>query len=219
MGSQSGAVGSSLPGAVMTNGVSSQDGAAERSVVVRIRLEDKGCRPKSVAVQPGRSFGSDRILRGSQLGSRRSVSVACHRCSVMMTRAWPQGLARIVACCLDSSGRQGLSTEPPRSSLESRKSHRLEPSQVSSGFARPGAVRWRDDTSWPQGKNVSDVRQCRPEAWSSPDGQVRGRQSTRNGCAARFSSGGTTVVDRKRCAARQGAECQLLVAGNGLTAR
>lgn len=137
-GSHIGAVGSSLPGAVMTNRVSSQDGAAERSVVVRIRLEDKGCRPKSVAVQPGRSFGSDRILRGSQLGSRRSVSVACHRCSVMMTRVWPQGPARIVACCLDSSGRQGLSTEPPWSSPQSRKSRRLEPSQVSSGFARPG---------------------------------------------------------------------------------
>jgi hypothetical protein len=163
LGSQSGAVGSSLPGAVMTNGVSSQDGAAERSVVVRIRLEDKGCRPKSVAVQPRRSFGSDRILRGSQLGSRRSVSVACHRCSVMMTRAWPQGPARIVACCLDSSGRQGLSTEPPWSSPQSRKSRRLEPSQVSGGSARPGTVRWRNDTIWPQGKNVSNVRRGRPE--------------------------------------------------------
>lgn len=214
MGSQSGAVGSSLPGAAMTNRVSSQDAAAERSIVLRIRLEDKGCRPRSVAVQPGRSFGSDRILRGSQLGSRQSVSVACHRCSVMMTRVWPQGLARIVACCLDSSGRQGLSTEPPWSSPESRRSHRLEPSQVSSGFARPGAVRWTNDTDWPQGENVSDVRQCRSEAWSSPDGRSEAGSRLETAAPQGSAGGGTTVVDRKCCAARRGAECQLLVAGN-----
>jgi hypothetical protein len=69
------------------------------------------------------------------------------------------------------------------------------------------------------------ARVCRTSV--SADPRFDYRQMARSEVGSRLKTAGpqgsagrgTTVVDRKCCAARQGAECQLLVAGNGLTAR
>jgi len=174
LGSQAEPSGSSLPG--------HRDDHA--GIVARGYRRVVDCRPdsagrqgvstESVAVQPGRSFGTGRILRGSQLGSRRGISVACHRRSVMTNRVSLQSCPVEVACHLDSSGRQGLSTEPPESTPEARQSHRLEPWQGVQRVCPFGYSEDGEDTVCPPGKNVSDVHLCWPEVRSSPDGQTRG---------------------------------------------
>jgi hypothetical protein len=175
LGSQAESCSGSPLRSVMTNRIPLQNGFAERSAVIRIRLEGRGCRPnrsQSILVDP---LGSSESFGVLSWAPRQSRQVVRRRDSVMTNRILSQdGVAErspVLQIHLDGRGCRPDHPHPTQSLARVPGWNR---GWASSRSACSGAQDWQAAPPDRKEGCVQDADPLSTQGQSSPDGLLTG---------------------------------------------